>query len=218
MQTNQSKSRADGRDSELADAFERLLSDFERCAGVLLRGLPDDDPLRLQAVEIVRHCEAGAKLVRESRRQAGAPQAETEYAAPPPVPEPAGGTETILVVEDSETVRGLICAILSQAGYTVLAAGDPTEALATCDRCGPSIDLVLTDVMMPVMTGIELVNRLSITFPTMKVIYVSGFTGETVVDEGLLDERGAFLQKPFSPDSLLATVRGVLDGSWAAGS
>jgi PAS domain S-box-containing protein len=144
---------------------------------------------------------------------AGKPDAGERPADPPRVAPPgvAGGAETILVVDDSETVRGLVCEILTQAGYVVVGVGDPEEAIDQCARLGQSVDLLVTDVMMPGMTGVELGARLSKRHPKLKVIYISGYTGETVIDEGLLEESCAFLQKPFSPDTLLATVRSVLD-------
>ncbi|HEY3489789.1 MAG TPA: response regulator [Candidatus Deferrimicrobiaceae bacterium] len=119
--------------------------------------------------------------------------------------------ETILVVEDSETVRGLVCEILTRAGYGILSADGPEEALSTCEVCGHAIDLLVTDIMMPGMTGLELSSRLSERFPRMRVLFISGYTGETVLEEGMLDERSAFLQKPFSPDALVSAVRSVLD-------
>jgi CheY-like chemotaxis protein len=122
----------------------------------------------------------------------------------------AEDVERILVVEDSETVRALVCEILRQSGYAVLGVEGAEEALAACERVGHSICLLVTDVMMPGMTGIELADRLSRTFPAMKVIYISGYTGDIVIDEGELAARGAFLQKPFGPDTLIRTVESVL--------
>lgn len=116
----------------------------------------------------------------------------------------------ILVVEDSETIRSLVREILAQAGHSVLCAEGPEEALAACERYGHSIRLLVTDVMMPCMTGIELADRLATPFPAMKVIYISGYTGDTVIDEGELAARGAFLQKPFTPDTLVRTVASLL--------
>jgi CheY-like chemotaxis protein len=120
--------------------------------------------------------------------------------------------ERILVVEDSDTIRSLVREILSQSGYSVLCAEGPEEALEACERFGHSIRLLVTDVVMPCMTGIELADRLAQKFPSMKVIYISGYTGDTVIDEGELASRGAFLQKPFSPVALVDTVSSLLGG------
>jgi two-component system cell cycle sensor histidine kinase/response regulator CckA len=119
--------------------------------------------------------------------------------------------KTVLVVEDSETVRGLICAILSQSGYRVIETGDGQQAIAAFDREGDGIDLMVTDVVMPGMTGPELFVLLKDPFPAMRVLFVSGYTGDTVLEQEQFGSRAAFLQKPFSPDALIGAVRRILD-------
>jgi len=120
--------------------------------------------------------------------------------------------ETVLVVEDDEQVRGLVCGLLSRAGYEVLGPSTPTEALKLADHHHGRIDLLLTDVVMPHLTGPELARHLALSHPTAKVLYMSGYTEEAIMHQGALDPGIAFLPKPLSPESLLSKVREVLDG------
>jgi two-component system, cell cycle sensor histidine kinase and response regulator CckA len=121
-----------------------------------------------------------------------------------------GGTETVLVVEDEESVRVLICSILAQNGYTVLEANSPEHALEIV-RQNPSIDLLLTDVVMPGMNGPAMVEKLEEMRVRMKVLYVSGYAGRFGNDRGLLREGVPFLQKPFSKKELLRRLREILE-------
>jgi len=122
----------------------------------------------------------------------------------------ARGTETILVVEDEQAVRELVCEILELKGYTVLEAGSPHEAMSICDAHDRRIDLVITDVIMPGMNGTALAGRLRSRLPHVKIIYMSGYTDAGIVDSGLLASGHAFLQKPISAQSLARKVREVL--------
>ncbi|MCC6677670.1 MAG: PAS domain S-box protein [Phycisphaerales bacterium] len=128
-----------------------------------------------------------------------------------PVPSaPIGGTETILLAEDSEMVRALTLEALRNAGYTVISGANGPDALrAVGDR---TIDLLITDVVMPEMSGVELAATLARQRPGLRVIYISGYTEETVVHHGVEDRAGAFLAKPFMTTMLLRKVREVLDG------
>jgi two-component system, cell cycle sensor histidine kinase and response regulator CckA len=123
------------------------------------------------------------------------------------------GSETILLVEDEPQVRAIARGILTRAGYTVLEAEDGAAALQLCERVTAPIHLVLTDVVMPVMSGRELVEKLSTVRPSAKVLFMSGYTDDTVVHHGVLDHGIAFLQKPIMPDALTKKVRDVLDGT-----
>ena len=123
------------------------------------------------------------------------------------------GTETILIVEDEEIVRNLAGEALEMLGYLVLKARDPGEALVTCEQHEGKIHLLLTDIMLPKMDGRALSEKLTALRPEMVVIYMSGYTDDAVVRQGLLDHGNHFLQKPFTMDSLAMKVRGVLDGS-----
>jgi two-component system, cell cycle sensor histidine kinase and response regulator CckA len=120
------------------------------------------------------------------------------------------GSETILVVEDDESVRALICSMLAQSGYVVLEAKDAADGLEIA-RQRKSIDLLLTDVVMPVMNGPAMARKLEEIIPEMRVLYMSGYAGSFAVDRGILDEGASFLQKPFSKSALLQRLRETLD-------
>ncbi|MGQ0650349.1 MAG: response regulator [Gemmatimonadaceae bacterium] len=129
-----------------------------------------------------------------------------EYSMPSAVIGPTG-SETVLVVEDDDRVRALACRVLRLAGYTVIEASDPQSAISIAETTG-SIDLVLTDLVMPVMRGRELVERLSTIRPHARTLYMSGYREEAEVQEL---SGAAFLPKPFTPEALTTAVRGVLD-------
>ncbi|MDT8369286.1 MAG: PAS domain S-box protein [Longimicrobiales bacterium] len=122
-----------------------------------------------------------------------------------------GGAETILVVEDEAAVRKLICRVLDDHGYTVLVASDGQEALDLARRHEGQIDLLLSDVVMPGMSGRDLAEHLLHLSPRTRVAFLSGYTDDEVLRHGVLDARFPFLQKPFTPDVLARKVRDVLD-------
>lgn len=121
------------------------------------------------------------------------------------------GTETILVVEDQDSIRELAREFLEASGYTVLEARDGGEALQIAERHEDAIDLLLTDVVMPKIGGRELAPRLSTLRPNIRVLYMSGYAEYDASERGILDHNLACLQKPFSLDTLLCKVREVLD-------
>jgi PAS domain S-box-containing protein len=123
------------------------------------------------------------------------------------------GSETVLLVEDEDGVRALSRHVLQGCGYTVLEARDGVEAVRVAGRHRGRIDLLLTDVVMPRMSGREVAERLAGRHAGMKVLFLSGYTEDAVVRHGILEAEVAFLQKPFSPASLAAKVREVLDGA-----
>jgi len=121
------------------------------------------------------------------------------------------GTETILMVEDDPSVRKLARTILDNNGYNVLEAEGGDAALRLSKQHERPIELMLTDVVMPGTSGRELAQSVAISRPEMKVLYMSGYTDDAIVHHGILDADTPFIQKPFTPDSLLRKVRDVLD-------
>ncbi len=121
------------------------------------------------------------------------------------------GNETILVVEDEDALRELAVRILRRQGYKVLEASDGGEALMLCEKHREPIDLVLSDVVMPGMSGREVTERIQAIHPEAKALYMSGYTDNVVVHHGVLDKGTRFIHKPFTIDGLARKVRAVLD-------
>jgi CheY-like chemotaxis protein len=129
-----------------------------------------------------------------------------------------GGRETILLVEDDDQVRAVARGILSRSGYHVIEARSAGEALLHAERYPAAIDLLLSDVVMPQMSGPELAKRLETLRPGMRVLCMSGYADDSVTRQAVIDERFAFLQKPITRGTLARKVREVLDaGGRAAG-
>jgi nitrogen-specific signal transduction histidine kinase len=123
------------------------------------------------------------------------------------------GTEIILLVEDEEGVRELFSLALQSFGYQVLVAKDGRDALRIVESHRGTIDLLLTDVVMPRMSGREVAEALQPRFPRMKLLYMSGYTDDAVLRHGLVQEKVPFLQKPTTPNKMLSKVRSVLDSA-----
>jgi two-component system cell cycle sensor histidine kinase/response regulator CckA len=136
--------------------------------------------------------------------------AEMVAEAPSLVARPHDGAETVLVVEDADGLRELTRRLLQQQGYTVLVAANADEAFQLYEQ-NPSIAVVLTDVVMPGASGPELTGRLVERWPGLKVIYMSGYTDEAIVQHGVLKPGIAFLHKPFTSESLGRKIREVLE-------
>lgn len=136
--------------------------------------------------------------------------AEVDAARPTLAPATHRGTETILLVEDQDQVRAIAHTILKRHGYRVVTAQNAAEALLLCERFSGPIDLLLTDVVMPHMSGTELAKRLAQGRPELKVLYMSGYTDDSIVRHGVLESKMAFLEKPFTPESLARKVREVI--------
>jgi CheY-like chemotaxis protein len=115
------------------------------------------------------------------------------------------------VVEDNESVRRLLCTILSGHGYKVLEAAEPADALSLIALESEPIALLVTDVVMPGMSGRELAERLHATRPELPVLFISGYTDDAIMKHGVLERGVQFLEKPFTPLGLLRKVRTVLD-------
>jgi CheY-like chemotaxis protein len=133
-------------------------------------------------------------------------------AAPAPATDapPAVGSGTVLVVEDEGELRDLATEVLGIAGYTVLSAGSPSAALDIANHHAGPIHLLLTDVVMPEMSGRDLADRLVRARPAMKILYMSGYTDDAIVHHGVLDPGTVLLQKPFTPDKLTRMVGDLL--------
>lgn len=126
------------------------------------------------------------------------------------------GTETILLVEDEPQLRELTRTVLESRGYSVVEAVSPDEAERLAEKYGAKIHLLLTDVIMPGISGRELAKRLSARQPAMRVLYMSGYTYNVIAQGGTLERGVAFLQKPFTPSALIEKVREVLDAAVTA--
>ncbi len=124
---------------------------------------------------------------------------------------PAGGSETILLVEDEATYLNLIYQVLGSLGYTVLPNSSPGEAIRLAENRGGEIQLLVTDVVMPGMNGRDLANAVSAIQPGIRTLFVSGYSADTIADRGVLSGKDHFLQKPFSIRDLAAKVRETLD-------
>jgi signal transduction histidine kinase len=120
------------------------------------------------------------------------------------------GTETVLLVEDAPMIRRLAREVMLRAGYTVIDACDAPQALALLDKHGP-VDLLLTDLIMPGPSGIELSEEVRRRQPRVQVLYMSGYTDNAILRDGMLGDSATFLQKPFTPEELLRKLRSVIE-------
>jgi CheY-like chemotaxis protein len=143
--------------------------------------------------------------------------AETE-ASVIAVPLNSVGTETILLVEDEPMVRELAKEVLEEYGYQVMTAANGRAGLQVCQDFPDKIDLIVTDVVMPQMSGRELAEKARSLRPNTQVLYMSGFTDDAIVRHGVIADDFCFIQKPFSPDALAKKVREILDSTSAGAS
>jgi len=143
--------------------------------------------------------------LRDEEKPAGTPEPHT--------PERLEGTETVLLVEDQDSLREMAVEVLKRKGYQVLEARNAGEALLICEQHTGLVHLMLTDVVMPRMGGRDLYERLRPWHPEMKVLYMSGYTDDAAIQQGLIDAGSEFLEKPFSPELLALKLRQVLDAA-----
>lgn len=144
------------------------------------------------------------------------PQVVEEFASAEglePAIDSSRGTETILILEDEKAVRTLVRDVLELYGYTVLEAYSTEDALDMAEDYGGIIHLFVTDVILPRMSGRDVAEKISLTHPEVKVLFMSGYTDTTIFRHGVLDPGMAFLQKPFTPEVLVYKVRDVLNGA-----
>jgi PAS domain S-box-containing protein len=134
-------------------------------------------------------------------------------AHPAPIPQPNCGTETVLLVEDDDSVRAATVRILHAFGYRVLAAAGPQDALRTVQSCADPIDLLITDAIMPGMSGRELAAQISVHCAGVKCLFISGYANDIIAAHGVLASGVHFLTKPFSKDALARKVRQALGAS-----
>lgn len=123
---------------------------------------------------------------------------------------PLTGSGTVMIVEDDPTLLAMINDMLEQIGYTVIPSGDPEQALRLCKDTGIKIDMIITDVIMPIMNGKEMVEQIARLRPDIRVLYMSGYTSDIIARKGVLDEGMNFLMKPFNLNSLNNKVKEVL--------
>jgi hypothetical protein len=146
-------------------------------------------------------------------------EAVDALSAPDPVQPVSGQTRAdarVLVVEDDAGVRSLIAEVLTEGGYTVATSATPAEALVRVEDADRGLDLLVTDVIMPGMSGRDLAIRVAASRPGVKVLYVSGYAGEAVIRQGGLSRDDHFLQKPFSEAALLQGVSQALENHSAS--
>jgi signal transduction histidine kinase/CheY-like chemotaxis protein len=169
--------------------------------------------------------QAGGQIEVDSRLGEGTsfriyfPEAEGEAESAPPAKnvEAPAGSETVLLVEDEPAVRALAALILGRIGYRVLTAEDGPGALRLWKEHGPEVDVLLTDVIMPQMSGVELAQKLRALNPQLRVLFMSGYTDDTIAKHGLRPDEIPMLEKPFTAESLASRLRAVLDSQVAVG-
>jgi len=198
-----------------AQDFSNLLTVITSRGELALRGLGSDETLRHHLDEILSAAERARDLTTQllafSRGRPIEPPGEAHRSAPDAAEAPPRGSETVLLVEHHEAVRLVAHEILEAQGYAVLEAGQGAEALAIQERHGLPIQLTITEVALPDMTGPELARRVVRSWPEAKTLFVSGQGEADVAPDDLLVRDAAFLLKPFAPDALARKVREVLD-------
>lgn len=192
--------------SGIAHDFNNLLTVINGMSELLLEDISPDNPMHADLQEISEVGKGTSfKIFLPQVTEAGDPD------RPAPTVVSTSGTETILLAEDNAGLLKLATRLLEPAGYTVLGAATGEEALHLLEEHRGPVHLLLSDVVMPGMSGRHLAEQLAQTRPGMKVLYMSGYTGDTVVRHGVLEAQMPFLNKPFTAAALLRKVREVLD-------
>jgi len=191
---------------KLAHDFNNLLMAILGAAELAVCEIPDDSPAQEDLGTIIEAAKEARDLTTQLLTFAQHPTSNEASARADSVNAEASGAETIMVVDDKATVRRIARRILAKHGYTVIEARDGAEALHLVARATRPIDLVVSDVMMPMMGGRELAARLAQVHPECAILLVSGYAGSEALADGI-----AFLQKPFTAEALVATVRATLD-------
>ncbi len=123
----------------------------------------------------------------------------------------AGGTETILLVEDEPSILRMTRMMLEKKGYTVLSAATPSEAVEKAKNHSGAIELLMTDVVMPEMNGRDLAGQITDLYPDIRLLFMSGYTANVIAHQGILDDGVSFIQKPFSMADMTVKIRELLD-------
>jgi CheY-like chemotaxis protein len=190
----------------VAHDFNNLLTIINGFGEVLRNRLKPGDPLHPLADEIVKAADRAAELT--GRLRAFSRQHQEAEGTPPSAPR---GHETLLLADDEVAVRALSGDVLRQSGYTVLEAGHGHEALRVAEGHAGPIHLLVSDVVMPELDGRQLAERLRQVRPELKVLFVSGYTGDEELRQGVRQAAVHFLPKPYTPLALATKVRAVLD-------
>jgi CheY-like chemotaxis protein len=205
----------------VAQDFNNLLTVVTSRSALARTDLDQQSPLRRHLEEILTAAERATALTQQllafSRGQALTPPPEKQRMAPASGGPSPRGTETVLLVEHHEAVRLVEREILETQGYDVLEAGQGGEALRLQESCGRPVHLMVTDVVMPDMSGPELTRRLARASPLTRVLFVSGQADHDDAPYGVLARDAAFLLKPFSPDAFARKVREALAGPAPSG-
>jgi PAS domain S-box-containing protein len=197
--------------SGVAYEFNNLLTIIIARSDLVLGRLPSDDEIRRNVNLIQRSAQRAAELLQPLLTGDEAAPATPAAEASRSEADALRGSETILLVDDEDAIRRLLTETLSMGGYTVLEARHGADALDVCARYDGPIHVMVTDVVMPQMSGQELVQRVRPVRPDMKVVYVSGYTDIPITQRGVIEGDSAFLPKPFMPHALTRKIREVLD-------
>ncbi len=196
----------------VAHELNNLLTAINRYSSLALQRLEESHPIRNYLNEIGKAGDRAANLTRQlltiGRKQILKPPQQTESVVESA---PSRVVETILLVEDDDVVRRLVCQILQEVGYNVIETARGEEAVRLCSESQQTIGLLLTDVVMPGTSGKEVADHLTELLPELKVLFMSGHTDEVILRHGVLDSDVEFIQKPFTPEALSKKVREVLD-------